>query len=154
VITIKGQQYYLWRAVDADGQVLDILMQSHRDQRAAKKFFRELLKLTGFAPRVIITDKLRSDRTAKKALIPGVEYRQHKGLNNRAENSHRPTRIRERRMGRFKSLGHAQHFLSAYEPIRGYFHPHQYQQSATEYRETMRQRLSDWRQFTRLSAIA
>jgi putative transposase len=154
VITIKGQQYYLWRAVEAEGQVLDILMQRHRDKRAAKKFFRKLLKSTGFAPRVIVTDKLRSYGAAQKELIPGVEHRQHKGLNNRAENSHRPTRIRERRMGRFKSPGHAQRVLSAFEPIRGYFHPHQHKQSATEYRETMRQRLSDWCQFTRLSAIA
>jgi putative transposase len=129
-------------------------MQSHRNKRAAKKFFRKLLKSTGFAPRVIVTDKLRSYGAAKKALIPGIEHRQHKGLNNRAENSHRPPRTRERRMGRFKSPGQAQRFLSTLEPIRGYFHPHPHQQSATEYRETMRQRLSDWRQFTRQSAIA
>lgn len=93
VIIIKGQQYYLWRAVDADGQVLDILMQPHRDKRAAMKFFRKLLKSTGFAPRVIVTDKLKSYGAAKKVLIPGVEHRQHRRLNNRAENSHRPTRI-------------------------------------------------------------
>jgi len=151
VITIKGQQYYLWPAVDATGQVLDILMQRHRDKRAAKKVFRKLLKSSGCTPRVIVTDKLRSYGAAKKALIPGVEHRQHKGLNNRAENSHRPTRVRERRMGRFKSPGQAQRFLSAFEPIRGYFHPHQHQQSAAEYRETMRQRLSDWRQCTEVT---
>jgi len=154
VVTIQGQPYYLWRAVDADGQVIDILMQCHRDKKAAKKFFRKLLKSAGFAPKVIVTDKLRSYRAAKKELIPGAEHRQHQGLNNRAENLHRPTRIREGRMGRFQSPGHAQRFLSAFEPIRGYFHPHPHRQSATEYRETVHQRLSDWRQFTRLSAIA
>ncbi|MEM6840240.1 MAG: IS6 family transposase [Cyanobacteria bacterium P01_C01_bin.120] len=154
VITIKGQQYCLWRAVNTTGQVLDVLMPRHRDQRAANKFFRKLLKSTGFTPRVIITDQLRSYGATNKELIPGVEHRQHKKLNNRAENSHRPTRTRERRMGRFKSPEHAQRFLAAFEPIRGYFHPHQHKQSATEYRETMRQSLSDWRRFTRLSAIA
>ena len=116
--------------------------------------FKQPLIAASIDARVIVTDKLRSYGAAKKDLIPGVEYRQHKGLNNRAENSHRPTRVRERWMGRFKSPGHAQRFLSAFEPIRGYFHPHQHPQSATEYRATMRQRLSDWQQFTRLSSIA
>ena len=129
-------------------------MQRHRDKRAAQKFFRKLLKSTGFAPRVMVTDKLRSYGAARKELFPGVEHRQHHGLNNRAENSHRLTRTREMRMGRFKSPGQAQRFLSAFEPIRGYFHPYQHRQTAAEYRETMRQRLSDWRRFTRLSAIA
>ncbi len=117
VVTIKGEQFYLWRAVDADGQVIAILMQRRSNKGAAKKFFRKLLKGTGFAPRVMVTDKLRSYGAAKKELMPSVEHRQHRGLNNRAENSHRPTRTRERRMGRFKSPGGAQRFLSAFEPI-------------------------------------
>ena len=79
--------------------------------------FRKLLKPVGFSPRVIITDKLKSYGAAKKKLLKGVEHRQHKGLNNRAENFHRPTRVRERRMGRFKSPGHAQRFLFAFEPL-------------------------------------
>ncbi len=108
VITIKGEQFYLWRAVDQHGVVLDILMQRRRNTAAAKKFFRKLLKPVGFAPRVIITDKLKSYGAAKREILEGVEHRQQKGLNNRAENSHRPTRIRERRMGRFKSMGHTQ----------------------------------------------
>jgi putative transposase len=154
VITIKGKQYYLWRAVDKDGQVLDILMQRRRNERAANKFFRKLLKPQGFAPRVIITDKLKSYGAAKRKLLKGVEHRQHKGLNNRAENSHRPTRVRERRMGRFKSPGQAQRFLSAFEPIRGHFHPHQHKLPATEYRETMSQRFESWRELTGLNAAA
>ncbi|EDX82805.1 hypothetical protein S7335_1108 [Synechococcus sp. PCC 7335] len=105
VIKIKGEQFYLWRAVDQHGVVLDILMQRCRNKAAAKKFFRKLLKPAGFAPRVIITDKLKSYGAAKKEILKGVEHRQHKGLNNRAENSHRPTRVRERRMGRFKFSG-------------------------------------------------
>ena len=154
VITIKGEQFYLWRAVDQHGTVLDILMQRRRNTAAAYRFFRKLLKSTGFSPRVIITDKLKSYGAAKKKILKCVEHRQHKGLNNRAENSHRPTRIRERRMGRFNSMGQAQRFLWAFEPIRGHFHPHQHKQTASEYRVTMRQRIENWRSFTGLDAIA
>lgn len=146
VVTIKGKKYYLWRAVDQAGNVLDILMQSRRNKAAAKKFFRKLLKRQGFAPRVIITDKLKSYGAAKKEILKGVEHRQHKGLNNRAENSHQPTRVRERRMGRFKSPGQAQRFLSAFELIRGHFHPKQHQLTAKEYRQQMCQRFESWRE--------
>ena len=88
VITINGEHFYLWRTVDEDGNVLDILMQKHRDKAAALKFFRKLLKKQGFAPRVIVTDKLKSYGAAKREMLPNTEHRQHKGLNNRAENSH------------------------------------------------------------------
>lgn len=98
VVTINGEKYYLWRAVDAEGNVLDVLLQRHRDKAAAKKFFRKLLKKQGFAPRVLVTDKLKSYGAAKRELLPDVEHRQHKGLNNPCENSHQPTRMRERRM--------------------------------------------------------
>ena len=152
VIKINGKQYYLWRAVDKNGQVLDILMQSRRNEKAANKFFRKLLKPQGFAPRVVITDKLRSYGAAMKKILKGVDHRQHKGLNNRAENSHRPTRVRERRMGRFKSPGQAQRFLAAFEPIRGHFHPHQHKLTATEYRETMRERFESWHEVTSQNA--
>ena len=154
VIKIKGKQYYLWRAVDKDGQVLDILMQSRRNGAAANKFVRKLLKPQGFAPRVIITDKLKSYGAAKKKILKGVEYRQHKGPNDRAENSNRSTRTRERRMGRFNSPGQAQRFLSAFEPIRGHFHPHQHQLSASEYRETMSLRFESWQEITRQDLAA
>lgn len=103
VVTIKKQQYYLWRAVDSEGNVLDVLLQRRRDTNAAKRFFRKLLKKQGFVPRVIVTDKLKSDEAAKKQGMPRVEHRQHKGLNNQVENLHQPTRVRERRMRRFKS---------------------------------------------------
>jgi putative transposase len=87
VLTIRGKKHYLWRAVDQDGNVLDILVQSRRNKNAAKRFFRKLLKGLLYVPRLIITDKLRSYGAAKREILPGVEHRQHKGLNNRAENS-------------------------------------------------------------------
>ena len=122
-LRIKGEIRYLWRAVDQEGTVLDILVQRRRNKVAAKKFFRKLLKGLGYIPRVIITDKLWSYGAAKKEILSSVEHRQHKGLNNRAENSHEPTRERERRMRGFKSAGHAQRFLSAYGLIASYFRP-------------------------------
>jgi putative transposase len=112
VLTIGGKKHYLWRAVDQDGNVLDILVQSRRNKKAAKRFFRKLLKGLKSVPRVIITDKLKSYGAAKREILPGVEHRQHKRLNNRAENSHQPTRLREKKMRTFKSAGHAQRFLS------------------------------------------
>ena len=154
VVTIKKQQYYLWRAVDSEGNVLDVLLQRHRDTEAAKRFFRKLLKKQGFVPRVIVTDKLKSYEAAKKQVMPSVEHRAHKGLNNRAENSHQPTRVRERRMGRFKSPGQAQRFLSAFDPIRGHFHPKQHQLSAKRYREQLRQRFEEWREIACLKIAA
>jgi putative transposase len=102
-LKINGVTHYLWRAVDQNGVVLDILVQPKRDRFAAIRFFRKLLRVTGRKPRVIITDKLRSYGAAKRVVMPGVAHRQHRYLNNRAENSHQPTRERERRMRRFKS---------------------------------------------------
>ena len=113
VLTIRGKKHYVWRAVDQDGNVLDILVQSRRNKKAAKTFFRKLLKGLHYVPRVIITDKLKSYAAAKREILPGVEHRQHKRLNNRAENSHQSTRLREKKMRRFKSAKHAQRFLSA-----------------------------------------
>src|SRR4029077_17559847 len=113
-IRLQGVQHYLWRAVDQDGVVLDILVQERRDAKAAKRFFRRLLKGLHYVPRVIVTDKLRSYGVAKRHLLPGVEHRQSRYLNNRAENSHRPTRRRERQMQRFKSSEQAQNFPSAH----------------------------------------
>ena|ERR1700719_4387222 len=98
--------------LDQDGDVLDILVQSPRNKRAAKKFFRKLLKGLQYVPRAIITDKLRSYAAAKVEVMPSVEHQQQGRLNNRAENSHQPTRERERRMRGFKSPGHARRFLS------------------------------------------
>src|SRR5919199_5283363 len=115
-IKITGQKHWLWRAVDQTGMVLDVLVQSRRDKGAAKRLLRKLLKRQCRPPRVLITDKLASYGAAKKEITPGIEHRQHKGLNNRAENSHQPTRRRERQMKRFKSAGQTQRFLSAHDP--------------------------------------
>ena len=143
VVTIKGQQYYLWRAVDVEGNVLDVLLQRQRNTNAAKRFFRKLLKRQGFVPRVIVTDKLKSYEAANKQVLKNVEHRQHKGLNNLCEISHQPTRTRERRMRKFKSAGQAQRFLSAFGPIRDHFHPKQHQLTAQRYRQQMYQRIKD-----------
>ncbi len=97
-LKINGRTHYLWRAVDQQGNVLDILVQSRRNKGAAKKFFRKLLKGCEYVPRVMITDKLASYRAAKREVMSGVEHRQSRYLNNRAENSHQPTRRRERVM--------------------------------------------------------
>ena len=113
-LKINGSIHYLWRAVDQDGEVLDIMVQSRRDKRAAKKFFRKLLKGLGYVPRAVITDKLKSYSAAKAEVIPSVAHQQQKYQNNRAENSHQPTRLRERLMRRFKSAGQAQRFLAAF----------------------------------------
>ena len=153
-LTIHGERHYLWRAVDQDGNVLDILVQPRRDKKAAKKFFRKLLKGCQYVPRVIITDQLKSYGAAKREVLPSVEHRQHRYLNNRAENSHQPTRQRERRMQGFKSPGHAQRFLAAYGPIEQHFHPRRHRLSAPEYRQEMRQRFDSWRQITSLPTAA
>jgi putative transposase len=122
VIKIAGVKHWLWRAVDQTGVVLDILVQSRRDTQAAKRLLRKLLKRQMRPPRVMVTDKLASYGATKTAIMLGVERRQHKGLNNRAENSHQPTRRRERQMKRFKSAGQAQRFLSAHGQINNLFH--------------------------------
>jgi putative transposase len=97
-LTINGARHYLWRAVDQEGNVLDILVQSRPNKQAAKKFFRKLLKGLTYVPRVIVTDKLKSYGAAKREILPSVEHRQSRYLNNQCENSHRPTRQREHRM--------------------------------------------------------
>ena len=120
-LTIKGEHHYLWRAVDQDRNVLDILVQRRRDKQAAKKFFHKRLKGLMYVPRVIVTDKLKSYGAAKRELLPSVAHRQHQYLNNRVENSHQPTRQRERHMQRFKSPGQAQRFLSVHDQVANLF---------------------------------
>jgi putative transposase len=121
VISIAGQKHWLWRAVDQHGAVLDILVQSRRNAKAAKRLLRKLLKKQGTAPRVMITDKLASYGAAKREVMPGVEHRQHRGLKNRAENNHQPSQRRERIMKRFKSAGQAQRFLSVHDQVANLF---------------------------------
>src|ERR687884_541203 len=134
VVKISGVKHWLWRAVDQDGTVLDILVQRRRDKQAAKRLLRKLLKKQYRPPRVMITDKLASYGAAKRELMPGVEHRRHKGLNNRAENSHQPTRRRERQMKRFKSPRQAQRFLSADDQINNLFHLRRDHITASQYR--------------------
>ncbi|MET8220900.1 IS6 family transposase [Streptomyces hirsutus] len=147
-IKINGERKYLWRAVDADGKVLDILVQSRRDKAAARRFFRRLLKKTRTVPRVIVTDKLRSYGAAHREVMPSVEHRSHKGLNNRAENSHQPTRQRERAMKGFRSTGGAQRFLAAFSGISPHFRPRRHLMTAPGHRTEMTIRFTIWDQIT------
>jgi putative transposase len=147
VISIAGRKHWLWRAVDQHGFVLDVLVQNRRDAKAAKRLLRKLLKKQGMAPRVMITDKLASYAAAKREIMPGVEHRQHKGLNNRAENSHQPTRRRERIMKRFKSAGQAQRFLSVHDQVANLFR--QFANSnAAERRDARSQAFTAWTEVT------
>lgn len=130
VIPIRGKKHWLWRAIDANGDVLDILVQTRRNAKAAKRFIQRLIAQFG-APRVLITDKLRSYIKPIKTLAPDADHRAHKGLNNAIEGSHRPTRKREMIVARFKSHLQAQRFLSAHDQINVIFRPRRYQLTAT-----------------------
>jgi putative transposase len=141
-------QHYLWRAVDQNGVVLDILVHARRDANAAERFFRRLLKGLRYVPRVIVTDKLRSYGVAQRQLLPSAEHRQSRYLNNRAENSHRPTRRREKQMQRFKSARQAQRFLSAHAFIYGHFHPRRHRMAADRYRTSRAVAFETWQQET------
>lgn len=123
VITIAGRKHWLWRAVDQDGYVLDEIVQNRRNTKAAKRLLVRLLKKQGVAPKRMITDKLPSYAAAKRQIMPTLEHRSHKGLNNRAENSHLPLRKRERVMQTFRSTGSLQRFLSAFSAVRNLFVP-------------------------------
>ena len=144
----------LWRAVDQNGVVLDILVQSRRDKHAAKRLLRKLLKKQMRSPRLLITDKLRSYGAAKREILPGVEHRQHKGLNNRAENSHQPTRRRERQMKRFKSPRQAQRFLSAHDQINNLFPLRRDHLPAPQYRAARTQAFQTWAEVTGVARMA
>ncbi|NZD54396.1 IS6 family transposase [Rhizobium leguminosarum] len=126
VISIGGRKHWPWRAVDQDGYVLDEIVQTRRDTKAAKRLLVRLLKKQGLSPKRIVTDKLRSYGAAKRDVMSGVEHRSHKGLNNRAENSHVPLRKRERMMQGFRSVGGLQRFISVFSAVRNLFvAPHQ-----------------------------
>jgi putative transposase len=153
-IRIQGVQHYLWRAVDQDGVVLDLLVQPRRDAKAAKRFFRRLLKGLQYVPRVIVTDKLRSYGVAHRQLLPKIEHRQSRYLNNRAENSHRPTRRRERQMQRFKSPQQAQDFLSSHAYIHGHFHPRRHLMTSNSYRAIRTEAFKIWQQETFVQHVA
>jgi putative transposase len=152
-LKINGRKHWLWRAVDQEGMVLDILVQSRRNRTAAETFLRRVLAGCGAPPRVVITDKLASYPPAIRRVLPGVEHRRHKRLNNRAENSHRPTRRRERAMQRFKSPEQAQHFLACFEPIRGHFCPRRHRLTAAHYRRVRATCFRTWRQVVGLPTL-
>jgi putative transposase len=120
-VNIRGKRHYLWRAVDQDGDVIDILIQRCRNGRAAKRFFRKLLRGQESKPWRLVTDKLRSYAAAHRNVMPSVAHDTRQYANNRAEVSHQPTRHRERQMRRFKSAGQAQRFLSVHGVVQNLF---------------------------------
>ncbi|MBF2718239.1 IS6 family transposase [Agrobacterium vitis] len=147
VITIGGKKSWLWRAIDADGDVLDILVQTRRNTKAAKRFLSRLVKQFG-EPRVVVTDELRSYIKPIQNLAPDADHRAHKGLNNRIENSHRQTRKREKIMGRFKSPRQAQRLLSAHDQINTIFRPRRYNRSALSYCHARADAFCLWTDYT------
>ena len=153
-LKINGRKHWLWRAVDQDGIVLDILVQERRNQEAAEAFLRCLVEGNGYEPRVVITDKLASYPPAVRCVLPGVEHRRHKGLTNRAENSHRPTRRRERGLQRFQSPTHPQQFLAPFGPISDHFRPRRHLLPAPDYHRLLQARFASWREITELQAAA
>jgi putative transposase len=154
-LKINGMTHYLWRAVDQNGVVIDILVQPKRDRFAAIRFFRRLLRTNGLRhPHVIVTDKLRSYGAAKRVVMPRVAHRQHRYLNNRAENSHQPTRERERRMRRFKSARNAQRFLEVHGIIGSHFRPRRHLLFAADYRRLRSKQFRIWNQVTGATALA
>jgi putative transposase len=152
VVSIGGKKQRLWRAVDQDGFVLDALVQSRRDAKAARRLMRKLLKAQGHAPRVMITDKLCSYDAARRDIMPSVEHRSHKGLNNRAENSHQPTRRRERIMKRFKSPRQLQRFVSIQDPIANLFHFPRNSLSSADHRNLRNTAMQIWNEIARGTA--
>ncbi|GLK82708.1 IS6 family transposase [Ancylobacter defluvii] len=130
VVTIVGKKHWLWRAVDQNGYILDEIVQTRRDTKAARRLLRRLLKKQGCAPRRMITDKLGSYAAARRQIMPAIEHRAHKGLNNRAENSHLPLRKRERAMQGFRSPGSLQRFVVVFSALRNLFVPPRSRRSA------------------------
>ena len=153
-IKINGKTHYLWRAVDQHGNVLDILVTSRRDAKAATRFFRKLLTGLKYVPRVLVTDKLGSYPAAHRRLLRSAEHRQSKYLNNRAENSHQPTRQRERAKKTFTSARHAQQFLSAFSGISPHFRPRRHRLGVEDYRHEMADRFTTWTEVTGTATTA
>ena len=143
-VNIQGQRHYLWRAVDQDGDVIDILVQRKRNARAAKRFFRKLLKGQGSTPWRLVTDKLKSYGAAHRMTMPGVDHNTAQYENNRAEVSHQPTRQRERQMRGFKSAGQAQRFLSVHGIILNFFRFARHLMRAENYRLLRARSFKEW----------
>ena len=143
-VKIQGKQRYLWRAVDQDGEVIDVFLQDRRDGKAAMRFFKRLLMNHGGEARRIVTDKLRSHGVAHRELIPDTIHDTSQYANNRAELSHQPTRVRERGMRRFKSLWQAQHFLSIHAAVYNLFNLGRHLISAKHYRMIRQRAFASW----------
>ena len=141
---IQGKQHYLWRAVDQDGEVVDVFLQKRRDARAAKRFFKRLLRVHKGEPRKIVTDKLRSYGVAHRELIPETIHDTSQYANNRAELSHEPTRVRERGMRKFKSAEQAQHFLGVHAAVYNLFNLGRHLVSAKNYRYFRLRAFATW----------
>lgn len=145
VVKIAGRSYWLWRAVDQHGVVLEEILQSKRNKRAAKRLLVKLMKRWGVMPKRIITDKLRSYGAAKREVAPGLDHWSHKGLNNRAENSHLPFRKRERPMQGFRSPGGLQRFVSIHSATRNCFSVPARRRSALTIRYHRLEALEAWK---------
>lgn len=143
-VKINGKQYYLWRAVDQDGEVVDVYLQAKRDGAAAKRFFRRLLRSHGGEPRKIVTDKLRSYGVAHRELIPETIRSTQQYESNRAEQSHEATRVRERGMRSFKSTMQAQRFLSAHAAVQNLFNLGRHLVRAEHYRNLRMSAFTEW----------
>jgi putative transposase len=144
-VRIQGKQHYLWRAVDQDGEVVDVFLQARRDGRAAKRFFKRLLKTHRLEPRKIVTDKLGSYGVAHRELIPDTIHDTSQYANNRAELSHQPTRVRERGMRRFKSVHQAQRFLGVHAAVYNLFNLGRHLISAKHYRLFRQRAFVSWK---------
>ena len=143
-VKINGRRHYLWRAVDQDGEVVDVFLQVRRDGAAAKRFFRRLLRSHGGEPRKIVTDKLRSYGVAHRELIPDAIHDNSQYANNRAEQSHEPTRVRERVMRKFKSIKQAQRFLGAHAAVSNLFNVGRHKVRAQHYRDLRVSAFAEW----------
>ncbi|MCH4561410.1 MULTISPECIES: IS6 family transposase [Mesorhizobium] len=144
-VRINGRRCRLWRAVDQDGYVLDEIAQTRRNTKAARRLLIRLLKKQGLSLKRIVTDKLRSYSAARRQVMPNIEHRSHKGLNNRAENSHLPFRKRERIRQGFRSIGSLQHFVSVFSAIRNVFVPSRSNRSATQIRTHRLNAMAEWK---------
>ena len=147
-VTLNGRRQYLWRAVDQDGDVLDILVQSRRNRHAAARFFRKLLKRQGCVPQRLITDKLRSYPAAHRTVMPSVIHCTDQYANNRAEVSHQPTRQRERQMRRFKSAVHLQRFASVHGVVQNLFRVGRHLLRAVHHRRLRTRAFVEWEAVT------
>jgi putative transposase len=144
-VRIGGEQRYLWRAVDQDGEVVDVFLQERRDGIAAKRFFKRFLKCNDGEPRKILTDKLRSYGVARRELLPDVIHDTSQYANNRVELSHEPTRVRERGMRRFKSPVQAQRFLTVHAAVHNLFNLGRHLVAAWHYRMLRMRAFASWR---------